>query len=149
MCLRFYLLQNVTHLPGSNPGGFVALDPRNFRNGAAQKTATARAMTLNVEDKMKPRLRHLGCRPHRFRGVTVNQVVSKRFVKKQQMRWTPRGVCTSFYRLAPKFLTEISRGHSAAGIQLSGAKLKCCPHDRLAPGNLRPQLTIEVARSTI
>jgi hypothetical protein len=28
---------------------------------------------------------------HRLRGSTINQVVSRRFVKKQQMQWTPRG----------------------------------------------------------
>jgi hypothetical protein len=57
---------------------------------------------------------------------TVNQVVSKRFVKKQQMQWTPRGAHLL-----------LQTRPSVAGIRPSVTTLKGWPHDRLAPGNLR------------
>ena len=50
-----------------------------------------------------------------FVESTINQVVSKRFVKKQQMQWTPRGAHTSYYKHGPKSLTTISRTSSAIG----------------------------------
>ena len=53
-----------------------------------------------------------------FIESTINQVVSKRMVKRQQMRWTPRGpTCCS--RSAPECSTTSSRPPSAAGIRAS------------------------------
>ena len=49
-----------------------------------------------------------------FVESTINQVVSKRFVKKQQMQWTPRGAHLR-YKHGPKFSTAILRTPSAAG----------------------------------
>jgi hypothetical protein len=36
-----------------------------------------------------------------FVESTINQLVAKRFVKKQQMRWTPRGAHLSFASSSP------------------------------------------------
>jgi hypothetical protein len=45
----------------------------------------------------------------------ITQVVSKRFVKKQQMQWTPRGA-DLLLQTRTKSLTTISRASSAVGI---------------------------------
>jgi hypothetical protein len=50
-CLSFHFLAKRYPSFRIQPIGAVALDPGDLRSGSAQETATARAMTLYVEDK--------------------------------------------------------------------------------------------------
>ncbi len=53
-----------------------------------------------------------------FVESTVTYVVSKRMVKKQQMRWSQRGLIY-FYRFGPECSMESGRTPSASGIRVS------------------------------
>jgi hypothetical protein len=51
-----------------------------------------------------------------FVESAVNQVVSKRMIKKQQMRWAPR-TAHSYFRYAQRYSTMTSTPPSSGGIQ--------------------------------
>ena len=54
-----------------------------------------------------------------FVESTVNQVISKHMVKKQQMRWSPRGAHLLSSRYAPESSTTPSPTTTSAGIRAS------------------------------
>jgi hypothetical protein len=56
-----------------------------------------------------------------FAESTINQLVAKRFVKKQQMRWTPRGAHL-LLQIRVQVLKTIYMRASNAGIQISGSR---------------------------
>jgi len=58
-----------------------------------------------------------------FVESTVNQVISKRFVKKQQMRWTPRGAPLLLQTRTKVLNGDLEGRPSVGGIRLSAAKL--------------------------
>ena len=64
---------------------------KGLGRGAASELATEVARELTWIPNYGERHRHGEAISNAFVESTVNQVVSKRMVKKQQMRWTPRG----------------------------------------------------------
>jgi hypothetical protein len=57
----------------------------------ADQTREEHARLTAREQKGAPQILLCRWREHLAVESAVNQVISKRFVKKQQMRWTPRG----------------------------------------------------------
>ena len=70
-------------------GALRLASPRWWHCGCRdQRTRTFQPLAGLLPERTTPELAYLQAR---LAGLIVNQVISKRMVKKQQMRWTPRG----------------------------------------------------------
>jgi hypothetical protein len=99
--------------------------PRSARDAAARMDKYVRELTVYIAHNAASivnygeRYRNGERISTAFTESTINQVVSKRMVKKQQMQWTPTGH-TSCCKCGRRYSTRSGKRRSATGIRASG-----------------------------